>query len=133
MGKCWLLMLAVAYSPSVLTCNLEYNTKVITNDRHIYFRILIWSTIIIYEQNRDETFWQRKNIGSCCGTSMMLPLSWTVFLNITQKELTLIDTLFWACDRGKTIGHCCGALLMVSLLWLVVTDYIILLIRRVSF
>ena len=94
-GKYWLLLLVVTNAPYVLTCNFEYDTKGITNDRHMYLSILISSIIIIYIIKGYETFWQRKNDGCRWGQLLTLPLSWLVPLMIMLKEFTLIDTLFW--------------------------------------
>ena len=55
MEQCWFLLLVVHYAPSVLICTLEVDTKVITIDKHMDLIIVIWSIIILYEHNSDET------------------------------------------------------------------------------
>ena len=72
MGKCWWLLLVVAYDSSVCTCTLEDNNKGIDIDIHMEFGVHICSTIILYEHNSDEI----SDEDFCCrlGLFLLLPL-----------------------------------------------------------
>ena len=113
----WLLLFVVAYPFSVLNSILEDDTKGITIGRHMGLSVLIWSIIILYEHNNNDTFWWRKNIDCNCGPSPIIPLPWPITSRLIQKGFTMIDTLFWDYDKRKilliSVGRrwwsvCCG-------------------------
>ena len=105
-----MLLLVVAYVSSVLTCNLEDDTKWITIYRHIDLSILIWSIVIIYENNSDETLWWRENVGCKCGNSLTLPLSWPVTSGMMKKVIYPDTHCFDLMKKGK----CCLSLRAVA-------------------
>ena len=135
MEKCWLLLLVVVYAPSVLTSNLDDDTKWINTGRHMDLSIFIWIIIIIYEHNRDETFWSRKNVDCCFGPLLTPDAPSLTTCNFEDDEKWIypdrhIVLSFW---QRKMFGHWCGPLPTASISWLVVIDPIIFMMRRAYF
>ena len=89
----WFLLWAIADTHSVTPCHFEDDSKVIFPDRHIILSFLIWNLIIIYENNDNDTLWQRKNVGHIFRPSLMVSLSWVVFIDY----ITFTMIIVWFC------------------------------------
>ena len=74
---CWLLLTLPLAWPVTSRIILNYFKMI----DPFFFSVLIWSIIIIYEHNNNETFWRRKNIGHCCGPLLMASLPWVVVID----------------------------------------------------
>ena len=127
------MLLVVAYAPSVLTYNLENDTKVITIDRQMDLRILIWSIIILYKHNSKKTLWWRKNVDLSLWAVSDSPSVMTCHFEDDEKGIYPNRHIFLSFRKRKCFGNCCGMSLMASLSWVVIIGPITFMMIRVFF
>ena len=145
-----LLLLAVADSPSVLTCPFNDDAKGITNDRHTGFERL--------DMNHNYHLWTQKRWEVQITKKCWL-LLWAVydapsvmtyhFENDTKyiydDRHTVLSVLIWRIIiiyeqnnygtfwQRKNVGHSCGPSLMANLSWAEFVDHIIFMMKSGCF
>ena len=65
-------------APSVMICHVKDDNQKITMIDTMHWDFLIWSIIIIYEQNDNETLCIRENIDHHYGPYLMVSILWVV-------------------------------------------------------
>ena len=94
-------------TPYIMTCHFEDDAKVIYHAKYIVLSILIWSIIIIYENNGNETLRQRKNVGHHCVPLQVVSMPWVFGIDNIISPMkrgccfnTRIKFKYWLFDSG---------------------------------